>query len=66
MGINTMILEPSMIAAKLLFHADYRLVGAGIGIRCFALGMQRDLGIEVKRTFGPEPNSSRASVTWPK
>jgi hypothetical protein len=57
MGINTVILEPSMVAAKLLFHADYRLVGAGIGIRRFALGVQRDLGIEVNRTFGPEPDS---------
>ena len=57
MGIGAVILESAMVASKLLFQADYRLISAGISIGRFALGIKRDLGIKVNLAFGPEPDS---------
>jgi hypothetical protein len=57
MGISAVILESAMVASKLLFQADYRLISAGISIGRFALGIKRDLGIKVNLAFGPEPDS---------
>jgi len=46
-----------MIAAQLLFDPRNRLIGAGIGIGRVALGMQRDLRIEMNGAFGAEPKT---------
>ncbi len=47
-------LQPALVAAQALLDAQRRLVGARIGIRRHAVGMQRDAGIEMNGAFGAE------------
>src|SRR3981189_776222 len=47
-------LQPALVAAQALLDAQRGLVGARIGVRRHAVGVQRDAGIEVNGAFGAE------------